>query len=157
SDVLLLARYFMERACSELGVTPIAFTPAAERALTAYHWPGNVRELENLMERSAVLASGDLLDSTDLPEYMTQQSAGCTVIEIGDEMPPEGIDFNGLVDSFETKLISMALSKTGGNKKAAARLLRLNRTTLVEKIRKKGLESKIEVLVEPNPVDVLSS
>jgi DNA-binding NtrC family response regulator len=62
-------------------------------------------------------------------------------------LPSCGVNFNELVDSYESKLISSALSQTGGNKKAAAKLLGLNRTTLVEKIKKKGLESKIEVLV----------
>jgi DNA-binding NtrC family response regulator len=62
-------------------------------------------------------------------------------------LPAAGIDFNSLVDDYENKLISTALSQTGGNKKAAAKLLGLNRTTLVEKIKKKGLESKIEVII----------
>jgi DNA-binding NtrC family response regulator len=53
-----------------------------------------------------------------------------------------------LVDDFETSLINTALEKTGGNKKAAAKLLNLNRTTLVEKIKKKGLAAQIEVSVE---------
>jgi len=62
-------------------------------------------------------------------------------------LPAGGVNFNALVDSYESKLISSALSQTGGNKKAAAKLLGLNRTTLVEKIKKKGLESKVEMLV----------
>jgi DNA-binding NtrC family response regulator len=55
------------------------------------------------------------------------------------------VDFNALVAEYENKLISLALSQTDGNKKAAAKLLGLNRTTLVEKIKKKGLEAKVEV------------
>jgi DNA-binding NtrC family response regulator len=62
-------------------------------------------------------------------------------------LPETGVDFNALVDSYESKLITSALQQTGGNKKAAAKLLGLNRTTLVEKIKKKSLESRIEVIV----------
>jgi len=58
-----------------------------------------------------------------------------------------GVDFNALIEEYENRLISTALNQTGGNKKAAAKLLGLNRTTLVEKIKKKGLEGKIEVCV----------
>lgn len=65
-----------------------------------------------------------------------------------DAIPDHGLDFNAIVDDFENSLIVRALEKTRGNKKAAARLLKLNRTTLVEKIKKKGLESKIEVLTD---------
>ena len=65
-----------------------------------------------------------------------------------ENLPDSGVDFNLMVDQFETKLITMALLRTHGNKKAAAKLLRLNRTTLVEKIKKKGLEQKIEVSVD---------
>jgi len=55
------------------------------------------------------------------------------------EWTDEGLDFNGLISEFEDKLILQALSRTGGNKKEAARLLNLKRTTLIEKIKKKNL------------------
>jgi transcriptional regulator with GAF, ATPase, and Fis domain len=148
SDVVLLANYFLQRACNNIGITPLKISSAALNKLTSYNWPGNVRELENLMERVAILAGGDSVHESDLPDYITGSENHTQVIELAEEMPLEGLDFNNLVDQFETRLINMALSRTNGNKKAAARLLRLNRTTLVEKIRKKGLESKIEVSVE---------
>ena len=66
-------------------------------------------------------------------------------------MPDSGVSFNDLVNQFESKLITMALDKTGWNKKAAAELLNLNRTTLVEKIKKKGLSQQVEVIREDEP------
>jgi DNA-binding NtrC family response regulator len=105
-----------------------------------HSWPGNVRELENLVERLAILTEGDVVNAHDLPEHFMERSEQLTVVELGTELPADGLDFNSLVDNFETRLISMALSRTRGNKKAAARLLHLNRTTLIEKIKKKGLE-----------------
>jgi DNA-binding NtrC family response regulator len=62
------------------------------------------------------------------------------------DLPSDGVDFNACIDELETTLITRALERTNWNKKAAAKLLKLNRTTLVEKIKKKGLEQRIEVL-----------
>lgn len=145
-DIMVLAKYFMAKACGDLGKPEIKFSPEAERRFCGYHWAGNVRELENLIERMAILVEGDTLEISDLPDYMSSASAaGATAIHVLDDIPLEGIDFNSLVDNFETNLICLALDKTNWNKKAAANLLRLNRTTLVEKIKKKGLERDIEV------------
>lgn len=150
SDVLLLADYFMAKACADLGKPTITLSGDALRRISAYAWPGNVRELENLIERLAILADGSVLEAAELPEYVLGEGSprGVSGVEVGDEMPAQGLDFNALVDRFETHLISMALTKTNGNKKAAAKLLHLNRTTLVEKIKKKGLEKRLEVLTD---------
>ena len=150
TDILVLARYFMARACQELGREPLAFSSDAEARLMSYGWPGNVRELENLIERMAILTEGAALTSLDLPDYVNGQGQVCEIIESSSEIPAEGLDFNGLVEQFETRLLLMALQKTGWNKKAAAKLLRLNRTTLVEKIKKKGL---VNVTVDPRKDD----
>jgi DNA-binding NtrC family response regulator len=113
-----------------------------------YRWPGNVRELENVVERIAILSDGDVIEPANLPEYITEEAGVPQAFALADlTLPSSGVNFNELVDTYESKLISSALSQTNGNKKAAAKLLGLNRTTLVEKIKKKGLESKIEVLV----------
>ncbi len=148
ADAGILVRHFMSRACENLQKPLVEITPAALGIMTGYNWPGNVRELENLIERLAILNDTGRLEASELPEYMRTQSGSCQIIELGDDLPSVGVDFNDLVDKFETKLISLALSKTNWNKKAAARLLHLNRTTLVEKIKKKGLAEKIEVTVE---------
>lgn len=141
SDVGILAQYFLDKTCSQLGKDPIILSPAAKEIIRTYGWPGNVRELENLIERVAILTDSGVIEASDLPQYFTETGKECFLVERPEEIPSEGIDFNRLVDDFETKLITLALSKTNGNKKAAASLLKLNRTTLVEKIKKKGLGS----------------
>jgi transcriptional regulator with GAF, ATPase, and Fis domain len=153
NDVAILARHFMARACENLSKPIIEFMPEAMSTLCAYAWPGNVRELENLIERMAILTESEKLPLNELPDYVRGGQAQCEIIELGEDLPAQGVDFNDLVEKFETRLISMALSKTNWNKKAAARLLHLNRTTLVEKIKKKGLAEKIEVLVEDDSDD----
>ena len=148
NDVIVLARHFLEKSCEQLGKEAIRLSPETEAVFRNYAWSGNVRELENLMERLSILAEGECLKLSDLPDYMRGNGAETRIFDSACQIPDEGLDFNLLVEQFENKLISMALNRTSGNKKAAARLLGLNRTTLVEKIKKKGLEQQIEVLVE---------
>lgn len=146
-DVEILANYFLLRQAEELGRLELSLSPATLNALSSYHWPGNVRELENMIERLAILSDSDQIEPEHLPDYLSEVSA-TTQIQLADfTLPQRGVDFNTLIDDYENKLISTALNQTGGNKKAAAKLLGLNRTTLVEKIKKKGLEAKIEVSV----------
>ena len=139
-DVAVLARHFINRTCISMGRSAIALSAEVDARLHAYSWPGNVRELENLMERMAVLTDGSTLNSADLPDYISNVGGITQIREIDVTLPSQGVDFNRMVDEFETHLISLALERTAGNKKAAAKLLSLNRTTLVEKIKKKGLE-----------------
>lgn len=154
-DVELLARHFLRRHAEQLDRPGLEFSACALDALTRYEWPGNVREVENLVERLAILADADIIEGAALPDYIASAADARpnerreTVIYCEDiALPAAGVDFNALIDAYENKLINTALAQTGGNKKAAAKLLGLNRTTLVEKIKKKGLESKIEVSIE---------
>jgi transcriptional regulator with GAF, ATPase, and Fis domain len=144
-DVELLAQHFITRHADELNRPGIAFSEEALRYLSTYSWPGNIRELENLVERIAILSDGDVIGIDQIPDFV--RAAQPTQIATLEDfvLPSFGVDFNALVDNYANKLIATALSQTGGNKKAAAKLLGLNRTTLVEKIKKKGLESRIEV------------
>src|SRR6185312_12247927 len=115
-------------------------TPAALEYLVNYSWPGNIRELENLVERLAILKNGGIVDVNDLPQkYLGVEAATAESKSLSLEIPTDGLDFNSAVDSFENSLIVRALEKTGWNRNQAAALLKLNRTTLVEKIKKKGL------------------
>jgi len=124
------------------------FESGAVAALMKYSWPGNVRELENLVQRLVILHGGGSIDLADLPEKYARQSPGSEEAEeyptqdtaSAPELSPVGVDFNALVDEFEARLIRQALDLSGGNKKEAARLLKLNRTTLLDKIKKKGME-----------------
>jgi DNA-binding NtrC family response regulator len=143
-DIAPLINHFIQISCQMLQKRPIEVSAAAMTALKNYAWPGNIRELENVIERLSILAEGEVLQEHELPSYM-RENKECIILQTTDEIPSDGLDFNAVVDQFETKLITSALSRTNGNKKAAAQLLRLNRTTLVEKIKKKGLERSIEV------------
>jgi len=124
------------------------FAPKAMQALMAYPWPGNVRELENLVQRLVILHGGETIQLADLPEKYTENMPETVHAALAPETPdaeelPEGADFNSRVSEFEDRLILQALMKTGGNKKEAAQLLNLKRTTLLEKIKKKQLDKLI--------------
>jgi transcriptional regulator with GAF, ATPase, and Fis domain len=144
-DVELLARHFLSRHADELNRPGMTFSDEALRHLAAYSWPGNIRELENMVERIAILSDGESIGIEQIPDFV-RGSQQPRMPQLEDfVLPSLGVDFNALVDDYENKLIATALSQTGGNKKAAAKLLGLNRTTLVEKIKKKGLEARIEI------------
>lgn len=153
SDIPILANFFIKRACAENGRESISFESSALSKLLLYGWPGNVRELENLVERLSILCDGNVISESELPDYIVEGSRGGALSYNGmKEIPEEGIDFNQLVNDFEIHLIATALCRTNGNKKAAAELLRLNRTTLVEKIKKKNLEQEYQ---EVTPQQIL--
>ncbi|MCC6933493.1 MAG: sigma-54-dependent Fis family transcriptional regulator [Deltaproteobacteria bacterium] len=139
-DIELLVNFFSKKYAEENDRRPLVFSVEAMAALKAYNWPGNIRELENLIERLTVLVDGDAVYETDLPTRIANYSSQVAFDPMMALLPESGVDFNALVDGFENSLIIQALERTNGNKKAAARLLNLNRTTLVEKIKKKGLE-----------------
>ena len=115
--------------------------PALE-ALAAHPWPGNIRELQNTVERLAILASGGEITADFLPEEMkgspTAHQAPATTL------PEDGLSLTAAVDDLERDLIQQALERTAWNKNRAAQLLGMNRTTLLEKIKKRGL-------VQPDP------
>ncbi len=117
-------------------------------ALTRYAWPGNVRELSNLVERLAILNPTGLIDLEDLPEKYRQPSENTATIqpsyaEIRDctDVFGEGVDLRETLVGVEIRLIRQALAQSGGTVAKAARLLKLQRTTLVEKIKKYRLNS----------------
>jgi DNA-binding NtrC family response regulator len=144
-DVPMLANHFIEKFGSLANRTVRTVSAAALEKLMSYEWPGNVRELENLIERMVVLKKDEVIDIPDLPPKIAgaARAALSGPFEVGPvEIPDNGIPFKRAVADFEARLIAVALKKTGGNKNKAASLLHLNRTTLVEKIKKKqmGLE-----------------
>lgn len=145
ADIQLLFHYFMDLFNEGKKDKLMGVAPDAMNLLEHYAWPGNIRELENLVERLAILKGGGLIGVDDLPEKYRQASAsmlngaGATVAGFDLDMAGQDLDFNSAVDAFENALIMRALEKTGWNRNQAALMLRLNRTTLVEKIKKKGL------------------
>jgi DNA-binding NtrC family response regulator len=137
-DVPLLLHHFLETMNVEKARAVKGFGAAALERLLAHEWPGNVRELENLVERLVILRGEGEVGVEDLPPPF---GPGRTPVHTdAPRLPATGVPFNEVVDRFETDLILQALEQTHWNKQRAAQLLGLNRTTLLEKIKKKGLE-----------------
>lgn len=139
SDIPLLLHHFVQHFNQTKSRSLAGFTPEALEMLYHYPWPGNIRELENLVERLAILKGSGMVDVIDLPEHYRQSRPATASVNESLEIPESGMDFNSAVDAYENLLILQALEKTGWNRNQAAALLKLNRTTLVEKIKKKGL------------------
>jgi DNA-binding NtrC family response regulator len=116
-----------------------SFTDRAMALMLNYDWPGNIRELENTIERLSVLVEDDVIDVVDLPEKIRGGvSAGeRKPVHVS---PRDGIGFNEAVEQYQKDLILQALHRTNWVKAKAADLLKMNRTTLVEKIKKMRLE-----------------
>ena len=114
----------------------ITVSQEAMRRLMSYSWPGNVRQLENAIERAlAMLGSRTQIEVTDLPpdlQVEVEDSARPSSLSL----PEEGLDLAALVAQIEKEMINRALARTDNNKGAAARLLGLKRTTLVEKLKR---------------------
>jgi DNA-binding NtrC family response regulator len=135
-DIPLLVQHFLEKysAAGSNGASLVMMSQDAMRRLMAYAWPGNVRQLENAIERALALLGGrSTIEVTDLPPEI--QSAQVPVMPTLD-FPDTGVNLPELVEQIERDLIQRALSRTGGNKAAAAGLLNLKRTTLVEKMKR---------------------
>jgi len=134
-DIAILANHFLQKFCHAKKKNVYRFAQAVTDAFMAYPWPGNVRELENLIEMLVVMKEEGEIDTVDLPAKINRQKESAnTVYRV--EFPEEGIDFNQMVLQFEKDLLVKALDKCGGVKNQAARLLNLNRTTLVEKLKR---------------------
>lgn len=143
SDIPLLLSHFIDLFNQKKKGHLQGISTSALEILCHYEWPGNIRELENLIERISIIKRNGTIDVEDLPQkYKSTNASKSHSDQIGTsqiELPTDGMDFNSAVDAYENRLILQALEKTGWNRNQAASLLRLNRTTLVEKIKKKGL------------------
>jgi DNA-binding NtrC family response regulator len=140
-DIALLVQHFVEKYFTAVGKAHtngnearILVSQDAMRRMMAYQWPGNVRQLENAVERAmALLAGRTTIEVTDLPPEI---QAAATVATPSLDFPDSGVDLPTIVEQIERDLIGQALVRTGGNKAAAAGLLNLKRTTLVEKLKR---------------------
>jgi len=133
-DIPLLVQHFLERFAA--GKTERkTVSQEAMRRLMAYDWPGNVRQLENAVERAVAFTGGRAqIDVGDLATEI--QQAEEPVMPSAITLPEEGVDLDRFVANIERDLIQRSLERTGGNKGAAAKLLGLKRTTLVEKLKR---------------------
>jgi DNA-binding NtrC family response regulator len=136
-DIPMLAEHFVAKICAIERIPLKSIAPAALNLLSSYSWPGNVRQLENSIEAGLALSDGrDTLETADfrLPQstkVRTLSPVGIPLIPV----PDGGLDYEQTVAVIERSILSQALQKTGGNKKAAADMLNLKRTTLSAKMR----------------------
>lgn len=168
-DIPELLNYFVDLANRDYGgQEPCYLTDALVACLAAYSWPGNVRQLKNVVERLVVLKGGGALDLADLPPELVASTSGIEVVtgtggsgqilpastalplrttgystvqvpEGYGHLPEEGLDLPRYIADLENDLIRQALARTNNNRNQAAKLLGLNRTTLVERIKKRAL------------------
>ena len=133
-DIPLLVTHFLEKFSPD---TVMRVSQPAMRALMAFSWPGNVRQLENALERAVALSAGrNEIDITDLPQEI--QALPQTAAMPSVDFPEGGLDLPAYLSSIERDLIRRSLERTGGNRNKAAELLRIKRTTLVEKLKRLG-------------------
>jgi len=148
-DIAVLIKHFNEKFNKITGHTVALPEGPITQALIAYDWPGNVRELENMIERLVILKGQGSVDLGDLPHRIfrkyaeTQPQSGVGALSECEfprmVLPEKGLDLKAIVSAFENHLIDQALARTEGNKNRASDLLSMNRTTLVEKLRKRGM------------------
>jgi two-component system, NtrC family, response regulator AtoC len=134
-DIPLLVRHFIQKIGAEFGRSSVMVSQDAMRRLMAYQWPGNVRQLENVIERALAFSQGrSQIDVRDLAiELQTEPPAAAAADVI---FPAEGLDFAAYIEQMELALIRQSLERTQGNKRQAAKLLNLKRTTLIEKLKR---------------------
>jgi transcriptional regulator with PAS, ATPase and Fis domain len=138
-DIPMLAGYFLERARARAGRDKVTkISRQAAEMLCSYGWPGNVRELENTIERAVLLSGSEVIEPRDLPAKL--QGFG-TEPRTGPRLGDQGVDLRKAVETFENHLIRQALERTNWNKKRAAELLGINRTTLVEMLKRKRIDA----------------
>jgi len=138
-DIPLLAQHFVRKSCADNNVPIKTLTQDTLRALMAYDWPGNVRQFENAIEHAVAMAAAKSEIAPDvLPDDVRERAGSMLVPTIA--IPDEGLNFTSLVSQLERELILRGLEKTGGNKRQAARLLNLSRTTFIDKLHRLNLQ-----------------
>jgi DNA-binding NtrC family response regulator len=134
-DIPLLVQHFVQRLSAEQGRTAATVSQDVMRKLMAHPWPGNVRQLENAVERALAFSQGrGQIDVQDLSPDIQNQTGGSDAVEPW--LPEEGLDLERYMSGVELALIRRSLERTHGNKRQAAQLLHLKRTTLIEKLKR---------------------
>jgi len=146
-DIPLLVNHFVNLYCEEQNLEPKCVSNEAMKSLMTCDWPGNVRQLSNAVEMAVSLSeTRSVLDHDDFPvvSKTSSQNASFQAIDI----PDDGINFNTMISNLEKQLILQSLQVAGGNKKRAASLLHLKRTTFVEKLRRMGVDAPVDDTIE---------
>jgi DNA-binding NtrC family response regulator len=140
-DIPLLARHFVQKSCRNNNLPPRTLSQDTIRVLMGFSWPGNIRQLENAIEHAVAMTGAEKeIRPTALPEEISQPSSSMFLPTVS--IPDEGINFTSVVSQLERELILKCLEKTGGNKRQAARLLNLSRTTLIDKLHRLNLSDE---------------
>jgi DNA-binding NtrC family response regulator len=162
-DIVPLARFFAARSARRMGLDGVRLDASAEGCLLAHRWPGNVRELANAMERAVVLSGGGVITASHVQIGRQRRSGSKTMAAVVAHAEPvsapmpvqpaapastpapvvplparASLDLKQALDQVERELIQRALAESGGNRTEAAALLGVNRSTLVEKLRRIG-------------------
>jgi DNA-binding NtrC family response regulator len=134
-DIPLLAKHFLNKFNTAFNKKIPGFTEKAMDALTKYHWPGNIRELENLIERIVVLLAGnEAIDLKDIPLEILMDSDQ----DIQD-LEPEKRGLMKIREAIEKRIILNVLEATKWNQTEAAKILKVNRNTLIQKAKQFGI------------------
>jgi DNA-binding NtrC family response regulator len=144
-DIPLLIKHFLNKYGSEKTSAITGFSKNAMSVIMHYNWPGNVRELENIVERMVVLCENPEVELSDLPDKVLSGSSSVSSFVPHIDLPETGIDLSTAVSEFEKSIIIQALNRSNWVKNRAAKLLHVNRTTLVEKIKKQKLQKPTEI------------
>jgi putative PEP-CTERM system response regulator len=134
-DIMLLANYFIEKYCKDMKKKPKKLSQDAQNLLNKYHWPGNVRELENTIERAIILCAG----KTITPEHLAIRLPSASEIRLREGAGLKEVGAHAQAQA-EKGLIVRVLSQTNGNKRKAAEILKVDYTTLFEKLKKYGIK-----------------
>jgi DNA-binding NtrC family response regulator len=151
-DIPALVEHFIEKISREEGESPKSLAPGVIEALQQQDWPGNVRQLENATSMALALSgASEVLTASDFgvkPRPAAPKVMAISRPVADDIMPESGLDFAETVMRFERAILERAIQRAGGNKTAAADMLRLKRTTLISKLR------SFELQADPRPYAV---
>lgn len=138
-DIPMLAQHFLRESCRHNDVPLRPISQATMRLLMQHPWPGNIRQLENAIEHAVAMSGrSDEIVPSMLPEEFLPGDAERLVPAI--TIPENGISFASVMTQIERDLILQCLERTGGNRRQAALLLNLSRTTLIDKLQRLGLD-----------------
>ncbi len=137
-DIPLLVQHFLTKfSRAAAGRGPASLSQDAMRQMMVFDWPGNVRQLENIIERMVtLLPKRAQIEVADLPDDIRGASPAAASAVHADPMTDHGVDLDGYLSNVELMLIRKALDRTSGNKRQAADLLQIKRTTLIEKLKR---------------------
>ena len=139
-DIPALVQHFLARFCREMNVPAMRMAPEAMRVLCESGWPGNVRQLENVLERLVALSFGkEVIGRDDLPRDLLEEgSIELPLLHVGGD----GFSLDEVLANYEQRMLYQALEHSGWVKTRAAEMLKIKRTTLIEKMKRLGIPLK---------------